>query len=232
MDYIASNWQMLLVYLGTAVALLSAVNSASLHWRSLVGPWYARILPSVIMLLTELASIRTSSNAYRRGWKLPLTSVPSEKPTDGSGSANALLIIAITIACFISLTLATGCGASWKDIAAQSLNGIKAGADATQKISAREFHKKCRGVAAKCEVKAADCEPLQKCQGERRDFNSVLVKVYDGLDIARVTYAGAIVASKPGSTRRKLAELLALLARDYSALVAIGARLGVLKVLK
>lgn len=160
LTWLTANWGTLLVWLGLAVAVLSAINSASLHWRSLPGPWYRRLLPSLIMLLTELASIRTSANASRRGWKLPLTSVPP--PMDGVRIERTA-----TISIALLTLFAAGCAGSWQDRAQQ---GLAATAAVTREVvkhaSGDAF---CRPVLQRCKVaKLNPCAALDRCHRAQR----------------------------------------------------------------
>ena len=80
MEWFKANWATILAAVPVTIAVLSVINRATVHWSTLQGSWWKRVLPVALYMLTELLSVAQSANSPGR-WKLPLTSVP---PTDES----------------------------------------------------------------------------------------------------------------------------------------------------
>lgn len=94
--------------------------------------------------------------------------------------------MAITIAILLGVIAAQAiftCGcSSWQQTAKTTLGAAYIGATGTEAAAKGHFEVRCKSVAFSCfAVNDKVCEPLVRCQAERRKVVDIVVKIYAGI---------------------------------------------------
>ena len=209
MDWIGEHWLEVSGYIAIAVAVLSAINAATQHWSTIEGPWYRRLLPTLILLLTELGSIAVSANTRvvtGRRFKLPLTSSPpvAEPDEDGGWVVEAAILVVLSAALCIVVALYGGCANNWKVNTARSLHaaGRTAVAAHQQVITAGV----CDDVIRQCVVDnktSTTCEPFKRCVANFRTVVRILESVVEASRAGQVAVKAAGIDPKAEDAAQK-----------------------------
>ena len=212
MSWIGDNWVWLLPLV---IAVVQIVNKATVHWSELEGPWYKRMLPTVLLVLTELASVLPSKGVA--GLKLPLTSKPPKKGSGGRDGASVLVLL------LLPLLAASAC-ASWQKPTAVALNTTYRATVEVHSASVPYFAGKCLEAASKGKT------AWQKCDGQRAQFNRLTIVVLRSLDVARASFIAAVATDGKDKGQALIAAIRELLSevetfRKFASAIGLGGKL-------
>ena len=176
MKWLQENYGAVMMALGVAVAVATALNRVSVHWASLEGSWYRRLLPCLLLFITEMLSVMTSVDVEHKRWKLPFTSVRKTTGLKGGARTPYLTVLLVGV-------LAIGGCSSWKTAAYKGMAiGYKVGAEASSLVKGDQF---CRPTVNWCkQQKLAHCGRLDKCQAKQPTANKAFQVYFHALAAA------------------------------------------------